>query len=419
MHKIAAALAAVALMPSQAMAGTPGPARPHVDLQDFELKPDLPAASGPRKATKLVYVMGAHGIWTAGARSTVQELSAQKALSPTAYSLAFVGGIEEDAALYSFGDEPALTTRKSPLAPGIKQVPANSLQLMSKVLAWAYAAYPSEARYLEIDSHGGGVFGIGTDEASPYLTPGKAMPIQGLARALRDGSRGQPIDVVFFNACEMASIEALYEIAPSVRYAVASELPISDSAHTVISDQPLLLERLAREGLPPAQVARELARLAMGKGSEGVRTEVAIETAKLEPLVAAVARLSAALLQSPDRWLLARVLRDTGDLWVIARNLEKLGKSPEVKAAAHALFRLQAGATLYERSSRGTAASVRSTERGSILGPPALRTKLNDAGGLSIYSGGSGAKFLNHGYAQTRFARATGWDKVLRAIGRQ
>jgi hypothetical protein len=423
MHWLSAALPSAALL--AALAAGAGPKRPpkpasdHVDLQNFQPRPDLPAASGVRKATKLVYVMGSAQIWGNGAEATIDALATQQALKPTGYSLAYVGGVEDIDPVYYFGDDPARTTRKSPLAPGMKQLPSNSLQLMSKVLAWAYSTYPAEARYLEIESHGNGVLGIGTDENSPY---GKdhtgLLPIQGLARALRDGSPGRPIDVVFFNACKMGNLESLYEIAPWVRYVVASEYLVYPDS-TVTQAQPLLFETLMRDGLAPAQVARELARLAT---HQFVRhSQVAIDTARLQPLVDAVAKLAAAVLKAPssDHAALADILRQTADLWVVARNLEARAKDPQVKAAAHALFRLQAGATLYERSSKGVAAFTGDGDGFHPAPPgPGPALDLRNAGGLSIYAGGSGDKFLSRGYAQTRFARATGWDKVLRALGR-
>jgi hypothetical protein len=428
---------AIALAPALASAEImQRPKRPEVpretvvNLQGFRLAPDLPAVAGARKATKLVYVMGAHDIWAGSAELTIRGLSGLPQLEPTAHSLAFVGGIEGDAAVYSFGDDPARTTRKSPLAPGTKRVPSNSLQLMTQVLAWAWGSYPGEARYLEIDSHGGGVFGIGSDDQSPYRgSGGRLMPIQGLARALRDGSGGKPIDVVFFNACDMASVEALYEIAPSVRFAVASENPINGRAATVIEEQPQLFERLVRMGTPPAQLARELARQATLKNSRGVTSEVAIDTAQLAPLVDQIGKLSSALLQAPrsERAVLARAIEETPggrtrDLWQLVRTLQRTAQTAPVKEAARTLFRLQARATLYERTP-GDAAFVdeRPTRSREVMAPDREAPGMPEApnpGGLSIYAGGSGLSFLDHGYVQTRFARATGWDKVLRALGR-
>jgi hypothetical protein len=112
--RLAVLLAAALLLPSlaQAQLGSPAappplqPAKPqpkHIDIQTFELKPDLPAATRARKASKLVYVMGANKIWTSGANRTIEVIAGQQNLAPTAHSLAFVGGIQDDAALYSFG----------------------------------------------------------------------------------------------------------------------------------------------------------------------------------------------------------------------------------------------------------------------------------------------------------------------------
>src|SRR5262249_23794754 len=153
----------------------------------------------------------------------------------------------------------------------------------------------------------------------------------------------------------------------------------------------LLLERLAREGMAPAQVARELARLASHQTV--VSTQVAIDTARLQPLVAAIAKLAAAVLKAPssDHATLADLLRQTADLWVIARNLEARARDPQVKAAAHALFRLQAGATLYEHSYKDVAARTGDGDGFHPAPPgPGPALDLRNAGGLSIYTGGSG-----------------------------
>jgi hypothetical protein len=392
-----------------ARAATPTASR--VNLQTLELAPTLPKADGPRKAVKLNYMMSDDTIIWGGVTTTLDAYQKLGTLSPTAHSLVFLDEPNKGAALWLLGDNPGSGVSKSPLAPGVTNVPANSLLLMTKIFRWVFANYPGERRYLQIDSHGGGVFGIGTDSGeNPY--PRLAMPvlpIQGFARALRDGTGGKPIDVVFFNACMMANIEALYEISPSVRYAVGSELPIGGLDATIVTDMPLLFERMIRDGQPPEEIARALAKQAMKATSTGVTTAVAMNLGKLAPLVAQVGKLTKALIASFPRGAIAAAMKRArdpqqmgmGDLWTFARNILQNVRDPAVQAEARALFRLEAGATLFEKT--------RPLQTGT---KPVAR----NWGGLSIYMPQTKEDFLKRGYPQTRFARETGWNKLLEMV---
>jgi hypothetical protein len=399
-------LCALASLGARAGHGRPPPAS-YVNLQTLTLSPTLPKAAGVRSAMKLVYMMGDDQIiWEAG-KQTLETMTSFPPMKSLAYSLAFVDQPAKGASLWYFGDDPAAPPAISPLAPGVTKVPGNSMQLMTKVLQWAVQSYPSSYRYIDFESHGGGAFGIGTDDGeNPYGLSKrklKMMPIQGLARALRDGSGGKPFDLVFFNACMMSNIEALYEIEPSVRYAVGSMRSISPYTKTTITDLPMLLEKMARSGEKPEQVARALAKAAMAKDASGIESVTAIELRKLQPLVRQINALVAALLKSPQDlanlkgWLDdarddgAGMNRPMGDLWLFARRVQLGATDPAVLAAAKGLFRLQAGATLYEKGDG------------------------KHTGGLSIYMPTQyEGSLLALGYRQTRFAKETGWDQLMR-----
>jgi hypothetical protein len=379
-----------------------------VAMQNLVVRPKLPDAGGKRDALKLVYIMTNNNLGYLG-KKTLEALTGQKRLPPTAHSLVFFDAASEDTTLWSLGDEPATTAASSPLAPGLTgNVPSNDVSVMTKVFRWAIQSHPADRRYLEIYSHGGGMRGVGAGEMSPYVTSygeRATQPIQGLARVLRDGGGGKPFDMVFFTACLMANIEALYEIAPSVRYAVASEVPITGYGNggTVVVDSPLLYEKLVREGKAPADIARELAKAVTRKDAGGVSTVVAMDLAKLSPLVKQIGKLVTALqaLGPADMKLVSAALSSArigarswavGDLWLFARAIDKTVKNPAVQKEVKALYRLQAGATLFERSK-----------------------EKNGTGGLSIYLPLGGKVEL--AYAKTRFARETGWDRLLKAAG--
>src|SRR5688572_17219749 len=97
--------------------GSGKPEAPTTDLTSLNLKPTLPGASGQRKATKLIYVMGNDEVIWSGAVKTMKSLSSQQSLAPTAYSLAFVTAPDRGkpenggfgSALWFVGDNPGGT----------------------------------------------------------------------------------------------------------------------------------------------------------------------------------------------------------------------------------------------------------------------------------------------------------------------
>jgi hypothetical protein len=211
----------------------------------------------------------------------------------------------------------------------------------------------------------------------------------------------------------MSNIKALYEIAPSVRYAVGSMLPVAPGVQNVEVDMPLLFERSIRDGQTPDQIARALAKRAMkDPNNSGFRAIAAMNLAKLAPLVAQFAKLTKALLANlrANRAAILDSMNDArhlgyktvGHLWEFARTLMNRISDPAIKAQARALFRLQAAATLFEKSGDYDDAAKKWTT--------------DNSGGLWIYLPGKKDAFLKRGYAQTRFARETGWNKLLEAL---
>jgi hypothetical protein len=377
--------------------------RTQTELQNLELKPQLPPAQGKRAAVKLVYLMTDNSLSWMG-KSTLDALKGQKQLAPTAHSLAYFDTNSTGASLWNLGDDPEHTAVSSPLSPTLHdQVPSNSVLLMTKVFRWALQSYPADRRYLHLYSHGGAAKGVGADQNSPYRSD--LQPIQGLARVLRDSGEGKPYDLVYFTACLMANIEALYEIAPSVHYAVASEQVIWGEVGkgTVTTNAPLLFEKLMRDGVAPEAMARELAKRSIDKDSDGVATIVAMDLTKLQPLVKQFGRLVQALLalKQADKVRVRQALlgsriddpkNGVGDLWLFVRGVDMMVKDAAVQRELKPLYRLQAAATLFEKS------------KGK-----------DGSGGLSVHLPTKGP--VTRGYTKTRFAQETGWDKLLKAVG--
>jgi hypothetical protein len=409
-------------------------AAPKASYNSLQIAPNLPAADGERSATLISYYFGADVATGSAGLRRVEALQEGKFGPASAHSLLFLKTTDTAPTLYLIGDKLHPKIHESPVAPGLQVAQSNNPLFFEKVLGWGYAHYPGQRRYLQILAHGNAVHGLGTDQTQTdpageeVKTPMGSMPIQGFAKALRNASPGHPIDVVLFISCMMGNVEAMYEMDGAVRYAIASQQVIKSRA-TVVDVLPAAFDRLIRLQKPPELIARSLASQAMpakvkkrvlygdptvgdqlpDKAEQsGFESVSAIDIAQLKPLAQATAVLVKALKKKlnvgdEDAAVAAaydqtpKVSREGyGDLSTFAGELAARVKDPAVRTAAKAVQEAMQKALLFHKDVTGEQHGL------SVYMP--RRNKLEEK------------KFIKHGYAQTRFARETGWDKLLRGF---
>jgi hypothetical protein len=407
-------------------------AAPGASYNALQIAPSLPAADGERAATLISYYFGADRATGSAGLRRVEALQDDKLGPASAHSLLFLKTMSTAPTLYLIGDKLHPRIHESPLAPGVEDAQTTNPLFFEKVLGWGYAHYPGQRRYLQILAHGNAVHGLGTDQAQTNTaggevkTPLGTMPIQGFAKALRNASPGHPIDVVLFISCMMGNVEAMYELDGAARYAIASQQEIVNRA-TANDVLPRAFDRLIRLQKPPELIARSLAAQAMparvkkrvlyeddaiGKkvpakeGQSGFGSVSAIDIARLKPLAQATAGLVAAvkkLISGDESGAVVAAYDLTpslaragyGDLWSFAGELAARVKDPEVRAAAKAVQDALQKALLFHKDATGVQHGL------SVFMPP--RSRLDQ-------------KFIEHGYAQTRFARETGWAGLLHSL---
>ncbi len=93
--------------------------------------------------------------------------------------------------------------------------------VLEKFVTFGMAKYPAQKTMLLISDHGYGWRGICQDETNGDVL----MPIAGIRTALQDvkASTGKGVDLLAFDACNMATIEVAYELRGVVPYMVGSE----------------------------------------------------------------------------------------------------------------------------------------------------------------------------------------------------
>ena len=92
---------------------------------------------------------------------------------------------------------------------------------LEKFVLYGMKNFPAKKTMLLISDHGYGRRGICQDETNGDVL----MPADGIASALEDvkSRTGKMVDIVAFDACNMASIEVAYELRDAAAYVVASE----------------------------------------------------------------------------------------------------------------------------------------------------------------------------------------------------
>jgi len=94
--------------------------------------------------------------------------------------------------------------------------------VLEEFLAYGLENYPAKKTMLVVQDHGYGWRGICQDETNGNVL----MPIDGLASALREAraaNDNKGVDLLAFDACNMATIEVVYELRDAVPYLVASQ----------------------------------------------------------------------------------------------------------------------------------------------------------------------------------------------------
>ncbi|MBT9544366.1 MAG: hypothetical protein IV090_03175 [Candidatus Sericytochromatia bacterium] len=396
--------------------------------QNFQAQPQLPVGKEPRKAVKLTYMMaddeGHQSPWSRQMLEMMDDLPQNQV-----YNLVFRDGNQMgDSRLYYLqeADTDPKTVRapQSVLAPGVGEVQSNNPAVFSEVLKWSLDRYPAQYKYLQIYTHGGGLMGIGTDKVQtapsgqilPATQQQKMLTPALLNGAMRQALRGRKLDLVYFRACLMGNLEALYELTGTVDYALASE-DVSYSVENSNITMTRMFDDMAGQGVAPREIARQLAIQANAKNGgkrQGYTTLAAFDLNQLGGLKTAVNQLANVLkakMPTHGAQIRAVYLSVPGfkennegyflrDFWAFGSALLEQINDPQIEAAVLNARRAQEAATIHARDSFGAKANGL-----SILMPPGTALAEDKY-----------RNYLLKTYQETRFARESAWDDFLLAL---
>lgn len=296
----------------------------------------------------------------------------------------------------------------SPWTPVGKRGEVNSGNggALASAMRTAFGNYPAKFRWLDVNNHGGGYYGIAQDDRSESI-----IRLPQLAQALNRGRGNQKIDLLTFDACLMATAEVAYELRDTAKVMVASE----DSSYALGMNYDKTLELLgSKRQQDPAALGRDVVLRSQRKGKlVALFTISALDLSKAERTTKAVDGLGKALLKAlPTHGpVIKRALAavkpfyvagpdksdfNHRDLHEVIVQLRERVPEPGVKAACQGVQD-----TLFNRN-------------GVILLSRAAKEQGGIARGLSIYLPTDGQ--VDPIYKGTAFAKDTSWDEFLAAL---
>lgn len=399
---------------------------------NFFIDPKLPKARDERNAVKLTYLMTDdlehQSDWSWQMLSVLDNLPVR-----SVHNVVFRDGdqVGDSRLYYLQGDDaPFVKAAQSMLADKVAEVQSDNPRIFSQILAWTFNRFRGHRSFLHIYSHGCGVFGLGTDshqtDPKGNLLRGEdkldSMPLADFGEALRQGLKGQKLDLLYFRACLMGNLEVLYELRDTAKYVVASE-DLSQSVANSNFTMTRALDEMAASGMEPGEIARQLSIMAHAKdpdqptGFSGYKTIAALEMSKINDMKVALNSLAIALMYSKEKDAIleaydsvptVRVTEEPTenydqlrDLWNFTTQLVHLVPDKAVQTAVTRLRNAQRAAMIYERDAHGNAANGI-----SILMP--FRDQ------LAKYR-----PFIQGPYQETRFAQDSAWDDFLLTLPEQ
>lgn len=287
---------------------------------------------------------------------------------------------------------------------------------LARAVRWAATSYPSRFRWVDVNDHGGGYYGICQDDQTNSI-----IRLPELAQAL--GASGK-IDMLSFDACLMASVEVGYELRNVARVMVASE----DASFPLGMNYDVTLNSLSNGKVPDAAaLGREMVLRASRTGADpdvvnvdptdpnaqkvtSLETISAIDLAQIDKVRVAVDHLAQALLAAlpTQRQAIMMSLGAVKPFHVAGPD-----KTDFNHRDLHEVV-VQLGERVTDKGVQAACQAVRATlfnRGGAVIMSRAVRAEAKVPRGLSIYLPLDG--HVDPIYTKTAFARDTRWDEFL------
>lgn len=407
--------------PMNPMMQAPGAAPVMLGAQSQPIRPirtNLPEAKGQRGATMFSYIAMDDRLSQFG----LLFLDAmERGASNAGYYLAFADLQGPDSSFLSYvsndGQPGKINSPLSYLDKNVSEVDSNDPETLAQTLNWAYSNYPGQLKVFDILAHGGGYFGLATDDTKVSKDPREIMSVSAFGYALHKGLKGRQLDVMNFLSCLMGNVEAVYELRDVAKVVIASEDSIAATKDTTY-EFTTQLSKLATSGMSPQQIGQQMVAFAQAKLAEtGYSTIAALDMRYIadfkrsmnvlsNTLIGALPTHKAQILAAYDHVPELHSSPGTGqrDLIAFLNNLVQGVDHPGVRQAAlDVKYVLKNEFIIKAKDKEGPDANGL-----SIFMPPSRVGNTNMPPDFG--------KIKNIGYLDTRFAKDTSWDRFIQLL---
>lgn len=303
-------------------------------------------------------------------------------------------------------DEKTVTSPYMPIWPGERDT--GSAYTLAQAVRWGFTQYPAALRWLDVNNHGHGAFGVADDGRS-----GSKMELPALRAAVTVGAEEGPLDVVSFDACLMATIEVAHELRGAARYLVASE----DLSLALGMNYDKTITSLEGKAYDAATLARALVMRAERRGPQrALYSLAALDLARAEGVTRAVDRLAGALLATGPEGKAAFKASIAATPRFHLGTDDPSGPSDEHHrdlAALAAAIRAHVDDRAVREAADGVKDALFGRQRLVMVALSAPEEK-DAAQGVSIHVRTDGV--VAPAYKRTAFARDTRWDELLASL---
>jgi hypothetical protein len=290
----------------------------------------------------------------------------------------------------------------SPAVESMGDVDMADPKTLADFVKWGMDKYPAEHYALIISDHGGGWQGaVEDDSANTWMTLPKLR--EGLEQA--EAQTGRKLDFLGFDACLMASVEVVKELGPHADYmAVSEQTEGADGWGYSQLLNPQLLQTMQQAHMMKINVTpRELAVLSVTQAQskqDVLPTMTAIDTSKVDGVVAAVDQLGSAIAETETPVsALKDIISDTTSFYGF-------------KDVGHFSNNVLASEQVQDQKIKDAATAVKSALAEAVIAEEHSDAYPN-ATGLTLEMAPWG---VPSGYADTRLAQETHWPAALEKL---
>lgn len=381
------------------------------------VKAELPAAKGERPVTMFSYIAMDDKLSQAG---LMMIDAIEQSVTDRGYYVAFADLEGPDSSFLAYmtndGKPQQLGSALSYLDSKTKEVNSNDPAVLSQTLNFAFSKYPGKVKVMDILAHGGGYFGIGTDDHKPNANSKEIMSVAEFGQALRTGLKGRQLDVMNFLSCLMGNVESIYELRDVAKVILASEDSVMATQNTVV-DFTRELARISAMPIAPQEIGARMVAFGNARNPQsGYSTLAALDMRYIDEfkrsmnvltnnLLAALPAHKAQIMAAYDA--VPELINSPGtgqrDLITFLNNLRNVPNASIQQSALAVKQVLKTRLIIAAKDKEGPNANGL-----SIFMPPSKvgpNQMPPDFGFIA-----------NTGYLNTRFAKETNWNRFIQTL---